>query len=117
MKHTYLVGLALLLAGCQTAAPAPPVTPSPGTPPFTPIEEKIIDIRDAAEKACDFVPAVAFLKDMFAQQNNVLNSVQEYVNAICKVVVAPQPRAAARTGFRILPGTVNGVRVSGTFVK
>jgi hypothetical protein len=116
MKHAYLAGLAaLLLAGCQTTAPSPPVTPGPVV---TPIEEKIIDIREGAETLCNFIPAVSFLREMFASGNTTLNTVQQYVDAICKVAVQPLPRAArSKSGFRILAGKVNGVTVKGTFVK
>jgi hypothetical protein len=86
--------------------------------PINTIEEKIIDIREGVELACNFIPAVTFLREMFAAQNATLSTVQQYIDAICAVVRQPLPRAAARrSGFRILGGSVNGVQVRGAFVS
>jgi hypothetical protein len=106
--------LGLTLAGCQTTSP--PVVVAPPSPSITPIEEKIIDIREQVLRVCNFIPATAFLTSLITS-NPAFSTVTDYASAICKVAILPLPRAsgASRYVVRMYPGTVNGIRVVGRF--
>lgn len=82
---------------------------------MNPAEELLVDIREATETACRFLPAIDFVRAMLAAQNGAFNTASTYAQAICAAVA--QPRAAGRATSVRAYGTVNGVRVKGSFAR
>lgn len=80
-------------------------------------EEKITAIRDKAVNLCGYLPQANSVAAMLAASNPTAVSVGAVANAICQAVISWQSKQTTPNSFATECPKVNGVCVTGEFVK